>query len=132
MDFAQRCGWVAGPHLAGMMRENRFRDWERVFAAVDDTGAVRGFCTVLREDYYPENRYWPWISSIFVEEIARGRRISHRLIDAACAYLKAQGFDRAYIPTDMSGFYEKCGFLPIDTLCNYGGDVDTIYAKDLT
>ena len=53
------------------------------------------------------------------------------LIDAAIQYAKVQGFSRVYIPSDMTGFYERYGFSKIDELVNYGGDVDSIFARDL-
>ena len=127
-DYAQSCSWIAGPHLAGMLRENRFSGWEAVFAAMDGERIV-GFCTFLKTDYYPENRYWPWISSIFVDEQYRGRRISGLMIEKAIEYAKEQGFDKVYIPSDMTGFYEKYGFELIDRLVNYGGDEDNVFMK---
>lgn len=128
--FAAACSWAAGPHLAMLMQEHRFSDWEAVFTA-HVNGQIVGFCTLLKQDYYPENRYSPWISSIFVDEKHRGQRISHRLIDRAIAYARQQGIRRVYIPTDMTGFYEKCGFAPIDRLTNYAGDEDIVYARDI-
>ncbi len=38
---------------------------------------------------------------------------------------------KVYIPSEMKGFYEKCGFQPIDKLINYGGDIDTIFMKEI-
>lgn len=129
-DFAERCSWIAGKHLAGMLREWRFSGWEAVFAAMEGDEIV-GYCTFLKEDYYPENRYWPWISSVFVDERYRGRRISHRMIEAAERYAKECGFERVYIPSDMTGFYEKCGFRKIDELVNYGGDTDSVFMREI-
>ena len=128
--YAKNCSWLAGPHFAAQLEENHLSDWEAAFAAVSD-GAIVGFCTFLKEDYYPENRYSPWISTIFVDEAARGSRLSHRMIEYVIAYAKSAGFTRVYIPSDMTGFYEKCGFTAIDRLVNYGGDTDTIFAKDI-
>lgn len=128
--FAENCSWIAGKHFAEMLRKNSFSDWEAAFAAVDN-GKIVGYCTFLKTDYYPENRYSPWISSIFVDEAARGQRISHRMIEAVIEYARECGFEKVYIPSDMDGFYEKCGFTPVDTLKNYGGDVDTIYMKQI-
>lgn len=128
--FAENCSWIAGGHFAGMLRENRFSDWEAAFAAVED-GRIIGYCTFLKTDYYPDNRWWPWISSIFVDEKARGRRVSHRMIEAAEQYARSQGFSKVYIPSDMIGFYEKCGYAPLGKLVNYGGDTDVIFAKEI-
>ena len=129
--YMESCSWVAvGKHLAEMMKHNKFSDWESVFIAVEKDSII-GFCTFLKTDYSPENRYSPWISSIFVDEKARGNRVSEKMIKAAEAYAKKQGFSKVYIPSDMEGFYEKYGFIPIDALENYSGDFDTILMKDL-
>lgn len=129
-DYAENCSWVAGPHLAGMLREGRFSGWEAPFAALLD-GSVIGYCTFLKTDYYPDNRYWPWISSIFVDEEYRGQGVCGMLISAAIEYARSCGFKTVYIPSDMVGFYERYGFRKIDELTNYGGDVDNIFARDI-
>ena len=129
-DYAEHCSWLVGPHVAGMLRENRFTDWEAPFAAVLN-GEIIGYCTFLRTDYYPDNRYWPWISSIFVGESYRGQGVCGLLIETAIRYAREQGFTRVYIPSDMTGFYERYGFRKIDELINYGGDTDNIFARDI-
>lgn len=129
-DFAENCSWIAGKHVAQMMRENRFTDWEAIFFAMEDD-RFAGYCTFLKEDYYPENRYSPWISSMFVEESFRGRRISGKMIDFVCGYAREQGFGRVYIPTDTPWLYERFGFTVIDSLTNYGGDIDQVLSKQI-
>ena len=130
IDFAETCSFVAGKHLANMMTNSKFSDWESVFAAISDEG-VLGFCTLLKEDYFPENRYSPWISTLFVDEKARGNRISERLVEAAAQYAKDCSFEKVYIPSDIKGLYEKYGFAPIDQLRNYEGHFDTVFMKIL-
>ncbi len=127
-SYAESCPWIAGAHLAKMLRENAFTDWECAFAAVKNDRIV-GFATVMKTDYYPENRYSPWISSIFVDESQRRRGISGKLIEKAEEYLVHLGFNRAYIPSDMSDFYERFGYKKIDTLVSYAGDTDNVYEK---
>lgn len=58
IDFTENCSWIAGKHLADMMRKNRFNGWEAMFTAAENSLPV-GFCTFLGKDYYPENRYSP-------------------------------------------------------------------------
>lgn len=130
INYAKNCSWIVGKHLAGLMAENSFTEWEGVFAAVSEEKIV-GFCTFMKTDYYPENRYSPWISCIFVDEAYRGCRISEKMIETVIAYAKEQGFSNVYIPSDISGLYEKYGFEKIDTLQNYGGDFDNIFAKEI-
>ena len=130
ITFAENCSWSAGKHIAGMLRENRFTDWEAFFVATENNTII-GYCSFLREDYYPENRFYPWISSVFVDEKSRGEKVSHKMIEAAIVYAKAHGFKKVYIPSDMKGFYEKCGFKPIDELKSYGGDMDTVFMREI-
>lgn len=130
ISFSENCSWIAGKHVAELLRENRFTDWEAFFVAKENNDII-GYCTFLKKDYYPENRYSPWISSIFVDEGARGKRVSHKMIEFVITYAKENGFSKVYIPSDMTGFYEKCGFKPIDTLKNYGGDIDTIFMRKI-
>lgn len=131
IDYAKNCSWEApGRHLAYLLRENKFVDWESIFAAIDGDKII-GFCTFLKTDYYPENRYSPWISCIFVDENYRGHRVSHAMIEKAIQYAKSLKFTTVYIPSDMMGYYEKCGFTKIDELQNYAGDIDNIFSKDI-
>lgn len=128
--YARNCSWIAGPHLADMLEQDTFTDWESAFAAITD-GRIIGYCTFMKMDYYPENRYSPWISTIFVDEAHRGNRISEKMITAVIAYAKTHNFSKVYIPSDMVGFYERYGFEKIDELENYGGDVDYIFVKEI-
>ena len=130
IDYAENCSWIAGKHLAFILRENKFLEWEEIFAVIEDCEII-GFCTFLKTDYYPENKYFPWISSIFIDEKYRGKRISFDLIENVILYAKHHNFTKVYIPSDMSGFYEKCGFKKIDELINYGGDTDNIFVREI-
>lgn len=130
INYSKNCSWIVGKHLASLMEKNAFIEWESVFAAVLEDKIV-GFCTFMKTDYYPENRYSPWISSIFVDEAYRGCRISEKMIETVIAYAKEQGFSKVYIPSDISGLYEKYGFEIIDRLQNYSGDIDNIFAKEI-
>ncbi len=130
IKYAQNCSWIAGGHLAMLLSENKMTDWETAFALLDGQ-EICGFCTLLKTDYYPENRYFPWISTVFVDEEKRGARLSDKMIDAAALYAKELGFSKVYIPSDMTGFYEKYGFEKIDELMNYAGDMDQIFVRKL-
>lgn len=126
--YIRTSSWVGGARLADMIKNNEFSEWETAFLAIADNRII-GFCTIMKEDYYPENRYYPWISNVFVDEKYRGSRISGRLIDFAVRYAKEHSFDKVYIPTDIIGLYEKYGFTKIDELKNYEGNIDSIFMR---
>lgn len=53
------------------------------------------------------------------------------LWEALIDYARDTGFEYAYIPSDITGLYEKYGYELIDTLVNYGGDTDNVFRKKL-
>lgn len=118
---AENCSWRAGKYLAQLMREGKFRGWEKVFAA-EEEGRVIGFCTLTRYDELPENcGYSPFIGFVFVDEDFRGQRLSGKLIDSACNYAGDIGFNAVYVCSGESGLYEKFGF---EMICS---SIETVY-----
>ena len=131
LTFVEGCSWAeAKEHIAGMIRDWAFTDWETMFAAVIG-GRIAGMASAMRTDYYPLPDICPWVSCIFVDEEYRGHRLSGELIAAANGYLKRQGFARSYIPSEFSGLYEKYGYTHLRDIVNYGGGTDRLYVKEL-
>ena len=94
-------------------------------------GHIVGMVTIMKTDYYPLPEIYPWISTLFVSEESRGKRISEKLIEFANSYAKDLGFDKTYIPSEHIGLYEKYGYSYIKDIVNYGGGTDRLYAKEL-
>ena len=131
LHFVENCTWTeVRVHIAGLVRDWKFTDWETMFAAVKD-GRIIGMASVLKEDYYPLPDIFPWVSSVFVEKPYRGQRFSEKLIEKANAYAKEQGFTKTYIPTEFTGLYERYGYRYLKDIVNYGGGTDRLYVKDL-
>lgn len=131
LHFVENCSWTeVRDHIAGLIREWAFTDWETMFAAVKD-GRIVGMASVLKTDYYPLPEIFPWVSCVFVEKPYRGQRISEKLIDAANRYAKEQGFKKTYIPTEHKGLYERYGYTYVKDIVNYGGGTDRLYVKNL-
>ena len=131
LHFVENCSWTeVRDHIAGLIRNWEFTDWETMFAAVRD-GRIVGMASLLKTDYYPLPEIYPWVSCVFVEQEFRGNHISGRLIDAANRYAKEQGFTKTYIPTEYTGLYERYGYTYVKDIVNYGGGTDRLYAKEL-
>ena len=131
LHFVENCSWTeVRDHIAGLIRNWEFTDWETMFAAVVD-GKIVGMTSLLKEDYYPLPEIFPWVSCVFVEKEYRGKRISEKLIARANEYAQALGFDKTYIPTEFCGFYEKYGYSYLKDIVNYGGGTDRLYVKEL-
>ena len=131
LDFVTNFSWeeVKEPTLR-VLNNWEFEEWETPFVAMIN-GHIVGMATLMKSDYYPLPEVYPWVSTLFVSEEYRGRRISRKLIDFANGYAKDLGFDRTYIPTEHIGLYEKYGYRYIRDIVNYGGDTDRLYAKEL-
>ena len=129
LQFVDNCSWTeVRDHIAGLIRNWEFTDWETMFAAVVD-GKIVGMTSLLKTDYYPLPEIFPWVSCVFVEKEYRGNRISEKLIAAANEYAKSLGLEKTYIPTEFVGFYEKYGYSYVKDIVNYGGGTDRLYVK---
>ncbi|MGN0615085.1 GNAT family N-acetyltransferase [Ruminococcus flavefaciens] len=118
--YADNCSWRAGKELARLMREDIFKDWERVFAAFEG-GEPVGFCTLTEKDgLLPKYPYTPLIGFVFVDEAHSGKRLSEKIIGKALEYAKSIGYDKVYIMSGESGLYEKYGFVCM-------GDFESVY-----
>ena len=88
LRFVEQCSWIeARDHIAQMIREWVFTDWESMFVATMD-GKIVGMASVMKTDYYPLPDIRPWVSCVFVSEAYRGQRISGKMIAHANQYLK--------------------------------------------
>jgi len=125
--YAEKCGWVGGPWLAELMSEG-FSDWERLFVAVDN-GSIAGYCSLQKEDAYPNLPYTPYVRFVFVAEPYRGARLSERLCLAAIEYAKSLGFDEVYLTSDHVGLYEKYGFIKIGEEPNEDGSPESVFMR---
>lgn len=130
--FAEASSWKAGPYLARMMRSRAFRSSERVIAAVENH-AVVGYCTFAEKDELPEEcGYTPFIGFVYVDEKHRGKRISEKMIAAACDYGKSSGYGTVYLMSGEHGLYEKYGFEKIGDFKTIYGTTDQLFQKKLS
>ena len=132
VDFVEHFSWLeVKEHTLRVLGNWEFEAWETPFAAMAGDRIV-GMATLMKTDYYPLPEIYPWISTLFVSEEYRGRRISAGLIDFANRYAKGIGFSKTYIPTGHIGLFEKYGYHFVKNIVNYGNGVDRLYEKDIS
>ncbi len=130
LTFVENSTWAeVKEHTAQVIRENRFREWEAMFVALDGDQIV-GHASIAKTDYYPLPNLYPWISTIFVDEKYRGRGICGLMIDFINRYAKEAGFRQTYIPSAFFGLYEKYGYQYVKDIVNYGGGIDHLFVKN--
>lgn len=130
-DFALNCSWNAGGLLTKLMLENSFSSDERVLVAlVDDR--IAGFCTYSNKDEISdEYDFTPFVGFVFVDEKYRGRRLSEKLINAACDLAAGNGFKKMYIMSGEIGLYEKFGFKYLGMYKTIYGNEDQLFEKNI-
>lgn len=129
--FVENFSWEdVKEHTLQVLHNWEFSEWETMFVALVNNQIV-GMVSIAKTDYYPLPEIYPWVSSIFVTEEYRGRRISERLIEAANLYAKSLGFKESYIPSEHIGLYEKYGYRYVKDIVNYGNGIDRLYVKRL-
>jgi len=98
LRFVDDFSWLeVKDHILQMIKSWTFKEWETPFVATIGDRIV-GMARIMKSDYYPLPEIYPWVSSIFVSEEYRGRKISGKLIDFANEYAKSIGFIKTYIP----------------------------------
>lgn len=65
---------------------------------------------------YPE--YNPNLSCVCVEEKYRGRGYSDYILEYSCIEFKKLNIRKAYLKTNLKGFYERKGWIPLNQYCN--------------
>lgn len=131
ISLAQKCSWKAGPFLAEKMKENEFKEWERV-CAVCVNGKVAGFSTFTEKDELPKKYdFTPFIGFVFVDEQYRGRRLSDKMIQKIIVYAKELSYEKIYIMSGETGLYEKYGFVKLGDYETIYGSVDQLFVRPL-
>ena len=93
-NFVSNFSWLeVKDHTVRLIENWEFDQWETPFAAILN-GEVVGIATLMKSDYYPLPEIYPWVSTLFVTEKYRGKRISEELIRFANQYAKEIGFTK--------------------------------------
>lgn len=131
LEYVQCFSWAeVREHTVNLIANWEFEEWETPFAAMDGDDIV-GMATIMKTDYYPLPEIFPWISTIFVSEDYRGRKISGKLIDHANRYAGELGFEKTFIPSSHAGLYEKYGYRYAGDIVNHANGTDRLYVKDI-
>jgi GNAT superfamily N-acetyltransferase len=97
------------------------------FAGGKPTGTVG----LLRTDLLSRQEFTPWMAVLYVLPEYRGQGIAARLQEHAVAEAKRLGLPEIYLYTKMSGFYEKTGWVYLESDLDDHGDSIRIYRKEL-
>ena len=77
---------------------------------IHDGSAIIAGLGVIANDFHKRPDLTPNLCALFVEEPYRKRGLAKHLLNHACDELTAHGIETAYLITDHTDFYERCGW----------------------
>lgn len=99
------------------------------YLALDD-GEALGAASLVEEDMSTHRELSPWLASVYVAPVARGRGVASALVRHAVAQAATMSVARLYLYTpDAQGLYAKLGWQGIATE-NFEGHPVIIMAID--
>jgi len=75
---------------------------------------------------------WPWICALYIEKEHRGKSFGEALLHQARKDAGIAGFKKVYLCTDLTGYYEKYGFIYIGEGYHPWGSRSKIYESNTT
>ena len=97
------------------------------YLAVDEEDEIIGGCGLIQNDFVDREDLFPYLCALFVQEKARGNAIGAKLLENARIDGGRLGFDKLYLCTDHTSYYEKYGWEYIAIGNHPGGDTSRIY-----
>lgn len=80
------------------------------YVVLDEEGEIIGGAGIIENDFHNRRDLSPNLCALFVEEKYRKHGIAKHILDFARKDLGNMGFEKLYLVTDHTKFYEKCGW----------------------
>jgi predicted N-acetyltransferase YhbS len=103
----------------------------QTFIALDNNKPI-GTIGLWRCDMVSRQDLYPWLSALYVIPSYRNRGIGKQLQAYLEIYAKQLGYKELFLYTDLENYYDKSGWIYLDTGITYSGEYDKIYKKKLT
>ena len=104
----------------------------RWYVALSEEGKIAGGCGLIENDFVDRTNLCPYLCALFVEPEARGHGLGGRLLEYARRDGGALGFEKLYLCTDHTSYYEKYGWRHIGTGRHPWGSTSRIYEVETT
>lgn len=80
------------------------------YLILDDSNTIIAGAGIIENDFHERKDLTPNLCALYVEPAYRGQGIARKLMDIAAKDTATAGFERLYLITDHTHFYEKCGW----------------------
>lgn len=97
------------------------------YLAINENDEIIGGCGLIQNDFVDRTDLFPYLCALFVEEKARGNSLGAKLLENARIDAGRLGFDKLYLCTDHTSYYEKYSWKYIATGHHPWGEASRIY-----
>jgi GNAT superfamily N-acetyltransferase len=102
------------------------------WVALDAHGEALGAVGLAEYDIEERRDRSPWLIGMIVRRDLRGRGIGRRLAARLEAWAGEHGYRQLWVATSPApGFYQKCGWQPVETLARTAGETAVILTRRL-
>ena len=88
---------------------------------------IIGSYGLIVNDFNSRQDLWPQLCALYVEENERGKALGSRLLAHGREEAAKLGFNKLYLATDHTGYYEKYGWRYIGDVYGHDGDIGRLY-----
>ncbi|WP_331639694.1 GNAT family N-acetyltransferase [Cerasibacillus sp.] len=82
-----------------------------------ENGECLGTVSIFENDLKIRETYKPWLASLYVKPVHRGKGVGQKLVDKTIDIVKELGFRMLYLRTeDASDYYRKRGWTYVETV----------------
>lgn len=92
--------------------------------------AIMGCCGLIKNDVLTRSNYYPWITSLYIDEKYRGRNYGQLLMNHVIHRAQLLGYSNVYVTTGQNEYYRRQGWLELDHFLNK--KTNKVYYKKLT
>lgn len=97
------------------------------YIVIGENGEIIGGCGLILNDFVDRTDLFPYLCALFVEVKARGHALGSKLLENARIDAGRLGFDKLYLCTDHTTYYEKYGWTHIAMGRHTWGETSRIY-----
>ena len=87
------------------------------YVLVSDEGII-GCCGLIKNDVLTNSNYYPWITSLYIDENYRGRNYGQLLMNHVIHRAQLLGYSNVYLTTGHNDYYRRHGWFELEHLLN--------------
>ncbi|WP_151795837.1 GNAT family N-acetyltransferase [Acinetobacter soli] len=107
---------------------NAVPEW---YVMIDKNRNIVDGAGIIENDFHERTDLTPNLCALFVEEKYRNQHLAKQLLNFVKVDCATRGFEKLYLITDMTNFYEKCGWQFLIMVKTDEGELMKMYESEI-